>query len=324
MYGVSRTTARNALAELKNLGYVDRVPGSGSFVRKHSGAIPEPEASGTVAFLVCRHHYPTRNIQEDYFYFEVMEGIQSELTSRRSHLLFQYVENEDDGSLLADLLVKVNGVLLAEAHSDRLIASILSADVPIVLINPSTSHLKFDVSSVSVDNRAGSYRAVRHLIEIGHRVIAYIQGPKDSNPALDRYDGYITAMREADIALESEYTTQVDDWTMEQAEEATRMLLERVPQITAIACANDTIAIGALAAVRSLPSRGHEISVVGFDDISLAAHSNPPLTTVRSPMFELGQVACRLLPQSGAPARLPTTSMLLLPSLKLRESTKPR
>lgn len=75
------------MAELKNLGYVDRLPGGGSYVRKQSGDVLQPEMSGTAAFLVCRHHYPTRNIQKDYFYFEVMEGVQSEHPSHRSQLL---------------------------------------------------------------------------------------------------------------------------------------------------------------------------------------------------------------------------------------------
>jgi len=324
IYGVSRTTARNALLDLENRGIVTRATGSGTFV---SGEASPPAGSagqtGTVGFLLCRHHFPVRSLREDFFYFEVMEGIQDELKADGRHLLFHHLAGDrSEGLVIADLAGKVDGILLAEVQSERLIDSILAADLPVILINPSVDRLKFDLNSVSIDNRAGAYKAVRHLIELGHRVIGCIQGPMDSAPARERYAGYSHALQEAGLAVRDDCVEPAANWTIEEGESAARRLIERAPEVTALFCANDTIAVGALSGLAPFRRVPDEVSIVGFDDISIASHSTPPLTTVRSPIFELGKAACRLLASARSNKSLPTTTILFSPELKVRASTK--
>ncbi len=324
IYGVSRTTARNALVDLENRGVVTRATGSGTFVREEeSPAEPAGGASGTVGFLLCRHHFPVRSLREDFFYFDVMEGIQDVLKADGSHLLFQQVAGDDgEESLIADLVGKVDGILLAEGRSERLIDTSLEARLPLVLINPSVDRLKVNLNTVAIDNRAGAYKAVRHLIELGHRAIGCIEGPTDSAPARERYAGCRHALEEAGAVIREEWVEPAANWTIEEGSAAARRLIARAPQLTALFCANDTLAVGAMSGLDPLRRVPDQMSIVGFDDISIAAHSSPPLTTVRSPIFELGRAACRLLASVRTNESLPTTTILFSPELRLRASTK--
>jgi DNA-binding LacI/PurR family transcriptional regulator len=324
IYSVSRTTSRNAMLDLENKGYVTREIGSGTFVRSRAGTSQaKSEATGTIGFILCRHHYPVRNLREDYFYFAVMEGIQGELKQKGAHLLFSNYETRDDSaSAIAELAGKIDGILLAEAHAGSMIQGILEARMPCVLINPSVDHLKYNLDTVTIDNIAGAYKAVRYLVELGHTKIGCIRGPIDSMPARDRFEGYRRTLAEAGLPEHIEYSESTESWTAEDGAAAIGRMISRSPEISAVFCANDTLAIGAingLAQTRSVPD---EISVVGFDDIVIASHSSPPLTTVRSPIFELGQSACRHLLNRIDNSSLPVITLLFSPELRIRHSTR--
>jgi DNA-binding LacI/PurR family transcriptional regulator len=324
IYSVSRTTSRNAMLDLENKGYVTREVGSGTFVRSSAGGSQgKAESTGTIGFILCRHHFPVRSFREDYFYFGVMEGIQSELKQKGGHLLYSNYEARDDSaSAIAELADKVDGILLAEAHAGSLIHGILEARIPCVLINPSVEHLKYNLDTVAIDNIAGAYKAVRYLVELGHTRIGCIRGPLDSIPARDRFEGYRRTLVDAGLMANDGYAETTESWTTEDGSAAIRRLIGRSPEISAVFCANDTLAIGAingLAQVRLIPE---EISVIGFDDIIIASHSTPPLTTMRSPIFELGQSACRQLLNRINNSLLPATTLLFSPELRIRSSTR--
>ena len=322
IYGVSRTTARNALIDLANAGHVTRAVGSGTYVADASQGASD-FANGTIGFLLCRHHYPVRRLREDYFYFEVMEGIQEELSISGRHFLFHQLDDERrEESLVRDLVGKVDGILLAEAQSEQFVRSIQQVDVPLVLINPSIDRLRLDLHTVSIDNRAGAYKGVRHLVELGHQAIGCIRGPQDSTPAEERYEGYLRALGEAGVAIREDWVELSEDWTIEAGTSATQRLIRRVPGLTAIFGTSDTLAVGVLNALSSSRRVPEEVSVVGFDDISIAAHANPPLTTVRSPILQLGKTSCRLLNSISSTKDLPTTTILFSPELVVRASTK--
>jgi LacI family repressor for deo operon, udp, cdd, tsx, nupC, and nupG len=150
------------------------------------------------------------------------------------------------------------------------------------------------VSSVHINNSAAANEAVRFLYNLGHRQIGIVTGPMVSPLSRDRLDGARRAARAQNIVKGLHIIG--GDFSIESGERATAELLEQSPPVTALFCFSDEMAIGALAAIRARGLRcPQDISVVGFDDIATARYTNPPLTTVRQPMEQLGASTVRLL-----------------------------
>jgi DNA-binding LacI/PurR family transcriptional regulator len=176
------------------------------------------------------------------------------------------------------------------------------------------------LSYVNADNAGGAAAAVRHLLERGRRRVATITGPLDMDVSRNRLAGWHTAHREANLSA-SEVLVEEGDFTEESGVRAMRSLLERVPDLDAVFAASDLMAVGALTELkrqkRQVP---RDVAVAGFEDSVLARHTNPPLTTVRQPVEELGRTMARILTditQHGAPRR-----QITLPTeLVVREST---
>src|SRR4051794_12976958 len=144
---------------------------------------------------------------------------------------------------------------------------------------------------VMSDNEAGAATAVRHLHELGHRRIATITGMIDSRPGIDRLRGYRAAVKELGLAYRDEYVAY-GDFYADSGREATARLLALEEPPTAIFAAADMMAIGAIrAAAEAGLSVPEDLSVVGFDDIQLAAHVTPALTTLRQDKLGLGAAA---------------------------------
>lgn len=150
---------------------------------------------------------------------------------------------------------------------------------------------------VSADNVTGAYLAVRHLVRLGHRRIAHIQGPPEYLVSQDRYNGYRQALLEAGITPDPELVLQGDFMPLSGRASASAffaMPLEKRP--TAIFASTDQMAYGVLAAAEAhglnVPQ---DIALVGFDDDEPSVHIRPPLTTVRQPSFEMGQRGIELL-----------------------------
>jgi LacI family transcriptional regulator len=323
-YHLSRTTARNALLTLENEGFVTRITGSGTYVRgPRLGLQFDSAFTGTIGFILCRHHYPVRTLREDYFYFEVMEGIHEHLKAKGGHLLTCYSDKEgEDEAALAALAGKVDGVILGEAQSERLLREAVRMGRPCVLVNPSVDHVHFDFDTFTIDNLAGAYKAVQHLVGLGHRAIGCIQGPMDALSARNRFEGYRRALVEAGIPFRTDLIEPAENWTIEQGVAAIQALIARSPGITAVFCANDTLAVGAVKGLIGTRAVPDDVSVVGFDDYTIAAHNTPALTTMRSPSLEQGRQACAQLLNRIGGVRMPVTSVLLSPDLIVRESTR--
>lgn len=189
---------------------------------------------------------------------------------------------------------RVDGVLVASSRLGALYASRLSQlQIPIVLIN--NHHPSEFAHSVSIDNLDGAYRAVEHLIKLGHRSIAYIGNSSGLGSDTDRHTGYRKALREARIAQQSRFSIQADG-KPDGGMGAARQLLSQAHPPTAIFCYNDMTALGVLreAAAKGLDVPG-DLSLVGFDDLFFAPLLNPPLTTVQQPRKEIGRTAMELL-----------------------------
>jgi LacI family transcriptional regulator len=150
---------------------------------------------------------------------------------------------------------------------------------------------------IGVDNRLGAYEATRHLIGLGHRRIAHIQGPLKYQNSHDRFQGYSDALEEAALALDPELVRE-GDFMPPTGRACTHAFLELPAgkRPTAIFAGSDYMAYGAISAIEQRGLRVPEdVAVVGFDDNPSSAHMAPALTTVRQPFYEMGRRACEVL-----------------------------
>jgi LacI family transcriptional regulator len=138
-----------------------------------------------------------------------------------------------------------------------------------------------------------------YLTSLGHRAIGFVKGPRDHLAAALRFDGFVDALRAAGI--EGEPWTATGDFTFKSGVEAAEQLLSEARQITALACANDDMAAGAMLALHraglDIPC---DISVTGFDDTPMSEIVWPPLTTIRQPIKDIAERAVHMLVQRGA------------------------
>jgi LacI family transcriptional regulator len=182
---------------------------------------------------------------------------------------------------------------------------LVRAEVPCVGIDMDLEGPNTEV--VMSDNVSGAEAAVRHLHGLGHRRIATITGMLESRPGIDRLRGYRAAAQALGLAYRDEYVAY-GDFYAESGREATERLLALPDPPTAIFAAADLMAIGAIRAAAEVGLRVPEdLSVVGFDDIQLAGHVNPPLTTLRQDKLGLGGAAgdalvARIAGDPGRPA----------------------
>jgi LacI family transcriptional regulator len=187
---------------------------------------------------------------------------------------------------------RVDGILLAapQLEEDQAAAQVLEGTVPVVSLHEVAGG---GVATVESDHELTGLLATQHLAGNGHRVIATIAGT--GRVAESRLRGYKKALEEAGTPFDGDLVEE-GRWEVEAAERATTRLLQRRPEITAIFAQNDMMAIGALNALANLGQRvPDDCAVAGCDDIDMAAHTVPPLTTIHVPFYETGKEAMRLL-----------------------------
>ncbi|MEV0121956.1 LacI family DNA-binding transcriptional regulator [Streptomyces sp. NPDC050703] len=160
-----------------------------------------------------------------------------------------------------------------------------------------------DAVALTFDNRGGGRRIAEHLIALGHRRIGYIAGPEERTTTRHRLEGHREALAAHGIADDPALTVH-GRYDRRSGHEATAELLRRAPGITAVVAANDTVALGACAALRDHGLRiPDDVSVAGFDDLPFSVDAVPALTTVRLPLYEAGARAGRIaMGKEGAPA----------------------
>jgi LacI family transcriptional regulator len=321
-YGVSRATTRGAMLALAQEGYIVRRSGSGSFVNEGSGADQRHAGrSGNIGFVRCQHGVYPHQMKQDYIYSDILEGIHRELSTTDSHLLFSYVLESDDElpeSFVA-LMRKIDGLILGEVRNERFYEKVRKFGVPLVLINPNIDY--FDSDSVDTDNVYGAFRAVEYLIALGHRQIAFINGRTQTRHAAERLLGYRNALEKHDIPFSSDLVSGGTSWQMETGYSAMSALLEKNRAISAVFAASDALAVGAISAVKQAGRRVPEdISVMGFDDMIIASHCQPPLSTVRVDRQEMGRAAVRRIVQIIRNTNTVKVKSIFTPELVIRDS----
>jgi LacI family transcriptional regulator len=223
--------------------------------------------------------------------------------------------------LLASILEREQpaGLILSPPLSDDLefIEVARQADVAVVAVSAG-ERARAAVMSVGIDERAGGQLIGQHLAELGHRSIGFIKGPPEHRAAALRYDGFVDALREAGISQDPWTTT--GDFTFKSGVEAAEQMLRDAVPLTAIACANDDMAAGAMLAFhRARLEIPTAISVTGFDDTPMSEIVWPPLTTIRQPIKELTERAVHLLVENQSNGSIRYDALPF--ELIIREST---
>ena len=232
------------------------------------------------------------------FFAEVIHGVEAGCYDRGYHLILCNSENNlsKQASYLNTLARKrIDGLLVMSAHSNPDFIELLKShcSVPLVVLDCHVPNLDADI--IMEDSEQGGYDATRYLLAKGHTRIGCISGPKDLSPSSQRLSGYYRAMKEAGIAPDKRWITE-GHLTAESGYKAADKLLGNRYLPTALFVGNDLMAMGVICA---LQNRGYnvpdDISVVGYDNIELAAYTSPPLTTFHQPKGELGKLAANTL-----------------------------
>lgn len=230
---------------------------------------------------------------------EVMLGI-GELVEHTSYevVLYTMSQKQDRSSVIDRILAaRLTAGLLAlfPGQSIDHLKKLHEEGFPVVLIDDQRTGETTTIPWVGTDNRAGAYAAVRHLLSLGHRRIAHIQGPSEFQVSRDRFAGYCDALLEAGITPDP--TLRVEgDFKPPTGRTCGGKLLDLPDRPTAIFAGNDEMAYGVMAAAEERGVRiPDDVALVGFDDIAPSAHVRPALTTVGQPFYAMGQSATRLL-----------------------------
>jgi LacI family transcriptional regulator len=232
-------------------------------------------------------------------------------------------EHDREVSVLDKLHGVTEGALLMQPEeSSAELVRLLDDGYRFVVLDP-LMPLDQRIASVSAAHASGADQAMRHLLDLGHRRIAQISGPRGWVATEDRRRGYYAALASAgimpDLTLEVESIPEIAP-----GRAAAELLLDLAQPPTAIFAFNDNIAIGVIQAARDRGLRVPEnLSVVGFDDVEHATVVSPTLTTVRQPLAEMGRTAVSLLNRLLERQRFETLHVELATRLVVRESTAP-
>ncbi|RZU76027.1 LacI family transcriptional regulator [Micromonospora kangleipakensis] len=260
------------------------------------------------------------------FFAAVVKGAET-VARQDNYNLFLYNTDEDverEVAVLADLVGRVDGAILAPTvESDEAPLRAHQAGLPVVFLDREIDGSPmFD--AVLVDNAGGSRRAAEHLLDLGHRRIAIVNGTPHSTPGRQRCESFLETLKSRGVEPPGPYQER-GDFREEGGYQAVMRLLALEYPPTAMYVTNNLMTAGALRALHDIGIRvPDQLSIVGFDDLQLAALLLPPLTVVDRPMEEQGALAMRLLlrrlhdNQDSVPRRIVLETKLLV-----RGSTAP-
>ena len=256
------------------------------------------------------------------FFGDLMQAVESTLRAADKHVIISVgrncLETEKDA---VEFLISRNCdalIMHAEALSDEYLLELNQSKLPVALVNRQVEGLP--EACTSLDNEKGGYLATRHLLELGHKDIAYISGPTDKCDASLRLEGHKRALSEAGLPTNPQLIFN-GDYSEEDGKIGLLELMARDVPFTALVCANDWMASGAISCARDLGmSLPHDLSVVGFDDVVFAHHVFPRLTTVINPIAEMAEMSAKYI-LNKVYGQSNNVQQYFEPSLIVREST---
>lgn len=279
---ISEPTRQRVLDAIEKLSYTPS---------RLARGLPNRRAN-TLAILVPQ----LQNAFADVYFGELISGIYEEAAARGFRILLEvarrdYIKRREYMQLLEDC--SVDGIFfLGATEEHKFLKEFDASDRPLLVVNNHFS--QWDLHHVVCDYAAAGRDAADHLIELGHSRIGHISGPNDVVlTTRELTDAFVGRLAEHGVRL-SKSMIVGGEFQVETAKLACDELLERDPDLTAIFCANDKMALGAYQSLRAQSKQpGKDVSIIGCDDIPVAALSDPPMTTVRMNFFEVGAESCR-------------------------------
>jgi LacI family transcriptional regulator len=259
----------------------------------------------------------------DPFFSELLAGIGNESSANGFDLLVSTQAPGPDEDAAYRRMVdghRVDGLLLARTReNDPRIAFLVERDFPFVAFGRTGQG--FDFPCVDEDGILGMRLVTQHVIDLGHKRIAFIAAPPELTFATYRLAGFRQTLEENGLSPD-ESLIVVGDLTQRNGYRLAGELLDRPDRPTAIVACNDLMALGAMAAAQERDLIvGQDIAITGFDDIPPAQYSHPPLTTVHQPINRIGRMICEMLIQCIRGEDLAERHVLLRPSLVVRGSS---
>ncbi len=217
---------------------------------------------------------------------------------------------------------QVDGLILATAHrKDPIVDACIAQEVPLVLVNRTVD--KRGVSAVINDDHRGIRLALQHLLELGHRRIAYIGGPQNTSTGYARYRGFLAATRETSLKADRDLIVNGKSFSESEGQRSLEAIIKTRKKFTAVLAANDLLALGCF---DGMSRRGlrcpRDVSVVGFNDMPFVDRLDPPLTTLHIPHDELGVQSALLLLERIRDPKRPFKTLRLEPRIVIRGSTR--
>ena len=293
--GVSHQTVSRVINESDNVlsETRDRVETAIAELGYRPSAIARSMARGLTHTLACISPNLT-----DFTFASIIEGAELEARRLGYFLLSSSAhDSESFGELVEELIGhrRIDGLIVMNPYADERHQHI-SSNFPVVFVG-ARSHNEM-ISSVSLDDEKAAYDATRHLISLGHHQIAMVTGPVIEDCTSDRFNGYESALRDAGIPLNPNWIVE-GDWSASSGQQSLLHLSRQSQLPTAVFAQNDRMALGILHAAKDLGLRvPEELAVIGIDDMPLSSHFDPPLTTMKQDMSQIGVEAVRILIQT--------------------------
>lgn len=277
---ISEATRLRVLRAVEELGYYPHAAARQLAMKR----------AENIGIIACRYTMP---FLSNPFYSRIIEGIEKEAWRQDFTLSVSFTLAKDfkDESSFPKMVKgnHIDGLILMGEMDHNLIFALNRKKIPFILVDHHIEGVEFNC--IISDSVGGAYKAVRYLIELGHKEIGFVSGPLERISFQERFEGYRRALKEAGIEYRKDW---VKIGAMGAGYKTMREMLKlkRIP--TAVFAANDNLAIGAMKAIQEKGLRiPQDISVAGFDDIDVASQIQPSLTTVRVPKYKMGFLSVR-------------------------------
>lgn len=280
--------------------------------------------TGTLALVIKQSHPHMLN---DPFYQEVLHGVESESRNAGYNLIYKLIESDADPhessefdweSDFSNLCGYTDGIfLVGNDIPAELLEEVQQRKIPTVLVDNNVSGF----NCIMIDNISGAKELTMRLLNSGKKRIGFIGGDPERVSFSERFDGFKLGHMELGIPFCPELVILKKGTSVDLGYQSARELLKKEPDLDAMMCANDKMAVGAMKALNELGKQiPGEIAVTGFDNIEWSEHANPPLTTVNVPRYLIGQLAGKRLLEMIANPNTPPYRIIVPVGAVIRQS----